>query len=543
MNNESVQESRPTRGRVVMLVDNGVYGDSRVQKEARSAAEAGWEVILLGLLGSASPREQWEIGGAKVRLVRVKAPFGQLPFQFRRSLLRRPLAYPPGLSASYRINSVRMWRADLGLRLAKISADRQAGGPRWKELAGMARLLPLRVVAKVLARWVKFRAGELTRLQASRQKEDALLNRVPIAFWKVVLGSRSWRRLDPGLWNFELSMGKAVDELQPDLIHANDFRMVGVGARAVLRARAKGRQVKLVWDAHEFVPGLTGRPGNPRWLPAQVAHEAEYAPYADAVVTVSPALAELLKERHRLAELPAVVLNAPVREPGDVEADGPVPDLRALCGITESTPLIAYCGGINSVRGVELIIDALPKVPGVHVALVSLHPNGKHDAAKAIEARAEQLGVADRVHLLPYVAHWQVSPFLAAADCAVSPLQHLPNHEIALSNKFFEYSQARLPLVVSDVRTMSEMVRCTGQGEVFRAGDLDDYVRAVQAVLADPQRYRAAYDRAGLLDQWTWEAQARVLDSVYSRLLPGRPRPADGAPDVPPAEAPVGASV
>ena len=37
-----------TPGRVVMLVDNGVDGDSRVQKAARSAAEAGWDVTLLG---------------------------------------------------------------------------------------------------------------------------------------------------------------------------------------------------------------------------------------------------------------------------------------------------------------------------------------------------------------------------------------------------------------------------------------------------------------------------------------------------------------
>lgn len=31
-----------------MLVDNGVIGDSRVQKAARSAADAGWDVVLLG---------------------------------------------------------------------------------------------------------------------------------------------------------------------------------------------------------------------------------------------------------------------------------------------------------------------------------------------------------------------------------------------------------------------------------------------------------------------------------------------------------------
>ncbi|HET9517795.1 MAG TPA: glycosyl transferase family 1, partial [Actinoplanes sp.] len=104
---------------------------------------------------------------------------------------------------------------------------------------------------------------------------------------------------------------------------------------------------------------------------------------------------------------------------------------------------------------------------------------------------------------------------------------HWPNHEIALITKFFEYSHARLPLVVSDVRTMATTVRATGQGEVFTAEDVDDYVRAVLAVLAEPQRYRAAYDQPGLLSGWTWQAQAEVIDAVYSRLLEsGQPAPA-----------------
>ncbi len=63
------------------------------------------------------------------------------------------------------------------------------------------------------------------------------------------------------------------------------------------------------------------------------------------------------------------------------------------------------------------------------------------------------------------------------------------------------------------------MVRRTGQGEVFRAEDLDDYVRAVRAVLADPKKYRAAYDEPGRLQAWTWDKQAEVLDAVYTRLL------------------------
>ncbi|MEO3926549.1 glycosyltransferase family 4 protein [Micromonosporaceae bacterium B7E4] len=527
--------ARPTRGRVVMLVDNGVHGDSRVQKTARSAAEAGWEVVLVGVLGRAEV-DRWQIGGAQVRLVPVRRSLGRHPTQFRRSL-RRPLAYPSGYEAGYRIQRVKAWQAAMHERRIALEAARMSGGSRLPEIATKAIQAPLRLFAKFLARWARFRAGELTRLRRNQQDPNALITKLSIRFWQKLLGPRSWRRLDPGLWEYELGFRTVIAELRPDLIHANDFRMLGVGVRAVRRARAEGRTVKLVWDAHEFVAGVMPREDNVRWLPAQVAHVEEYIRHADAVVTVSDTLAELLERTHRLPRRPHVVLNAPVGTPPATEPDGPAPDLRQLCGVDARTPLLVYCGGVNPTRGVEIMIDTLPKLPDLHVALVTLSPSANNAPSEELRTRAVQLGVADRVHLLSYVKHWQVPDFLSAADAGVIPIHHQPNHELALITKFLEYSHARLPIVVSDVRTMADTVRRTGQGEVFRAQDAEDYLRAVRNVLADPERYRAAYDRPGLLASWTWEAQAEILDEVYSALLPDRPRRAPAVPEVPSRDA------
>jgi glycosyltransferase involved in cell wall biosynthesis len=165
------------------------------------------------------------------------------------------------------------------------------------------------------------------------------------------------------------------------------------------------------------------------------------------------------------------------------------------------------------------MVDALPLLPGVHAAFVVLDPESPF--MRRITQRAEALGVADRIHLLPYVPHDQVVPFLSGADAGVIPIHHWPNHEIALITKFFEYSQARLPLLVSDVRTMAEMTRRTGQGEVFEAKNTPDFARAARLVLADPARYRAAYETHHLLDEWNWARQATRLDEVYSTLVGG----------------------
>ncbi|MDM4718294.1 glycosyltransferase family 4 protein [Micromonospora sp. WMMA1363] len=502
-----------------MLVDNGVHGDSRVQKAARSAAEAGWEVILLGR-SPGGPAQSWRLGGAEVRLIPMSDPLHRRRHEFRRAWLRWPLAYPPNGIAAHRQQSVKAWRADLAVRAAQLAVANQAT-PRL-ELRRRA-LRAEEMIARVAGKWVSARHWMLTQARRRRRLRNPW-DRAYTTFWQVVKGGGAWRKLEPGLWDWELAFGPVLDDLRPDLIHANDFRMLGVAARVKIRAAARGHEIKVVWDAHEFLPGLRPRQDNARWLPANRAHEREYATVADAVVTVSEALADLLVREHGLTERPAVVMNAPSMGDAHLGDVGHVPDLRSLCGIGSGTPLLAYSGGIAPVRGVDVMVDGLSQLPGVHIALVSLPPGqSSTPSIDGLLARAVRLGVADRVHVLPYVPYDQVARFLSAGDAAVSPLIHLPNHEIALSNKFFEYSHARLPIVVSDVKTMAEMVRTTGQGEVFRAKDVDDYVRAVRAVLADPERYRAAYDRPGLLQSWTWEAQAAVLDAVYHRLLPMRP--------------------
>ncbi|MEV7236520.1 glycosyltransferase family 4 protein [Streptomyces sp. NPDC051020] len=502
-----------TRGRIVMLVDNGVNGDSRVQKESRSAAEAGWDVILLGK-SPGKTEQHWMIGDAQVRLLKVPNPMQRRRHEYRRAPLRSPLAYRPGPLAAYRKQKMKAWRADLNIRLIEAGAKGAA--------LSKARLLPERLRAKVVSRWVGVRLRRTHALEQRRKRMDSPLDRFTTAFWQRMLGRRAWRKLDPYLLDLDLAYGKVIDELKPDLIHANDFRMLGVGARAVLRARAAKRDVKLVWDAHEFLPGIKPWDPHPRWHVAQCLHELAYSKYADAVTTVSATLADMLAERHGLATTPSVVLNAPDAEISPEQAAEPVPDLRELCGIGPDVPLSVYSGAAAPQRGLGIMVESLPNLPGLHVAFIVLRPKSPYMTELA--ERAEELGVSDRVHILPYVPHYQVVPFLEKADFGVIPIHHWPNHEIALITKFFEYSHARLPLVVSDVKTMGAMAAKTGQGEVFKADDVQDYIRAVKAVLAEPKKYRDVYGEPGLLDQWTWEAQAEALDEVYTKLLPARPR-------------------
>jgi glycogen synthase len=512
-----MEQVAPTagRGRVVMLVHSPVGPDSRVTKQARSMAELGWDVVLL------APGEvdyPIDIGRARLEIVdlgRVLVPQRHL---YRTSRVRSPLAYSSGSKGRYlaRLDEARL--RDLYHQLEVVRLTR----PTLSSVRVV--LLRARLLGrKTHHRWVEFRRRKTRALAQQRKDVATPIDRLWTRMWTRTLGRRAWRRLWPGVWEQELGYGPALDRLAPDIVHANDFMMLAVAARAKVRALAAGRPMRVVWDAREYLPGMSPWSLNPRWKPAHVALEREFAPYADAVVTVSEPLADMLAADFALPEPPAIVLNAPVVADPPHTCDR---DLRADCGIDHDTPLVVYSGGAAPQRGLEVMIDALPELPGVHTAFVVLAPatEGPGEYVRGLIDRARALGVDDRVHFLTYVPSDEVVPYLSTADVGVFPGLPFLNHTISLITKFLEYSQARLPIVVSNLKTMAETVKDTGQGEVFEPEDVPTYVAAISKVLADSAAYRHAYDDPERMLEWSWQPQAETLDQVYRSVLERTPR-------------------
>ena len=91
------------------------------------------------------------------------------------------------------------------------------------------------------------------------------------------------------------------------------------------------------------------------------------------------------------------------------------------------------------------------------------------------------------------------------------------SHEISLITKFGEYAAARLPILVSDVKTMAAEVRSVGNGEVFIAEDVADCRMAIVRLLSDLDKYRSAYTPEVLANR-SWERQAESLIACYNAL-------------------------
>ena len=485
----------PSRPRLAVIVANTITGDSRVQKTATAAARAGWDVTLLGR-STTGRREEGNLG--PVRVIRVpvgkhmsqRVAAGRARPSLRHRLTRRALPDAQTLARAHAAHAT--WVRERTTRIGWLSGE--APTPH----AWLARV--------TLKGWV--------RTGRSLYRSRAALYR-----WarrpSAAAPSGDWREDWPELLDVDLAFGPVVEELRPDVIHANDVNMIAVGARCAARLRARGLRVSWLYDAHEHVRGVQW----PDKLRASAfpAAESEFIRRADAVVTVSGELADTLQDAYRLPVAPLVVANAPVREAVTRQRAGaPAASVRDACRLGRKVPLLVYAGWSGPERGLDTVVEALARLPETHLALV---PAGKEDSPplKEIFALAKRKGVRDRIHLLPYVPQDQVPDYLSSADLGLTPFRRVPNCEISLPTKAAEYLHAGLPLVTSDVRTLAGFVRRTGVGEVFTSGDPDSLASAVRrAMQTRPQLTERITET--LLDDLSWERQSAGLTALYGEL-------------------------
>jgi len=504
-----------TGRRILTLAGNDLTVDARARKTASSLADSGHRVIAVGLDVSDSLPRHDDIGGA---------------------LLHR---ITPDLDPRLSPRLSRWGYAGLVNRLREASdVQRQRLQASRRNLVAGDRLAATEVIpaAEFIAGWI----GRVLRLlwadteprarvvSAVRGRIGAAVCRVSrsprrlhtvaiqrryqvtsITYRALVRGQKrrsrrfkSWRRDLPEMHAWEVALGPVVDELQPELVHCHDIFHLGLAVRARARATAP---FPIVYDAQEFIPGL---PSDPWRRAAYMSLEAEYIRHADAIVTVSDGLSELLEDRYGVTS--SIVMNAPNREPA---AD--VVPLRSIVGLRDDDVLLSFVGGLAPDRGADVLIKALECLSSdVHVVFVTNAVGGYCDELVELAAG---LGVGERVHFAPFVEPEAVTAYISSSSLSVIALSRdVINYEIALPNKLFQAVHAGLPVVVSDNPEMKRFVETHGVGEVYAGGDAASLAAGVERAVSRMRDFAPRLADHDLLDRFSWERQAEILLSVYA---------------------------
>jgi len=189
---------------------------------------------------------------------------------------------------------------------------------------------------------------------------------------------------------------------------------------------------------------------------------------------------------------------------------------RAALGLPPDAVVVTCAATLRPRKGQRVLIDAFAALaPRFERALLVLAGRGSDRAA--LEAHVARAGLGARVRLPGAVSPMQ--PLYAASDVFCMPSFHE-----GLSNACLEASAAGLPLVVTSVGGLPEIVAHGVTGEVVPPGDVAALAAALERMLADPD-LRARCGAAGAArtaEMFPATRMAERTEALWIRLLAER---------------------
>jgi glycosyltransferase involved in cell wall biosynthesis len=287
-----------------------------------------------------------------------------------------------------------------------------------------------------------------------------------------------------------------------DTIHANDLDTLPAGW-----VLATLKRVPLVYDAHEIfteVPELIGRPRVQRvwrWL------ERQLVPRVDLAFTVNTALVQWYAAAYPEVQFQALY-NLPFRQIAEPQHNAP-----------QTQRIVLYQGSVNLGRGVELMIDSVQHWPEHWVLWII----GEGDEYTACRSRAQTHN-----YELTRVVFWgklpfeQLAPLTRQAWIGLSLEEDLGlNYRYATPNKVFDYIQAGVPVVVSQLPEMQRIVEEHAVGWVLGDRTPEGLFRCLEAIANDPELYSQKQVNAQRArETLCWENESVVLLNGYQAVLP-----------------------
>ncbi|WP_162801558.1 glycosyltransferase [Brachybacterium saurashtrense] len=330
---------------------------------------------------------------------------------------------------------------------------------------------------------------------------------------------------------------RIVAEFRPHVLHATtDYRnalvaqavSAATGIPWILEVRGLMEKTWIASHRSEASRAVAARSEKVR---RTIDAEASLAREADAVVTLSRTMAEVLVERgvsrDRITLVPNGVdtrLLTEQRTPQEARARLH-PSLPAdALAVGAVSALVDYEGFDVLLRAVAALLADGDVATEVRDRLVVVLV-GDGVSAPGLRALAEELGIEDRLHMPGRVPASRGRTWVQALDVVIVPRKDLEVSRTVTPQKPVEALALGRPVVVSDLPALRESVQDAHghlAGVLAAPDDHESLAAAILAVLEDESRRRAlSLEGRTVAAERTWPALMRRYESAYRAVIRG----------------------
>ncbi len=290
-----------------------------------------------------------------------------------------------------------------------------------------------------------------------------------------------------------------------DVLVANDLDTLPAN---YLASRIKRKP--LVYDSHEYfteVPELIGRPvvrSIWKWL------ERQLVPKVNAAYTVCDSIAEVYHDLYKVDF--KVVRNLPVCS----ATENITHPMTSSHRMSTSSKIILYQGALNLGRGIEAAIRAMLYIEGAELWLA-----GDGDLTAQLKKLVEELKLESKVKFLGRLPISKMGEITRQADLGISLEEDLGlNYRFALPNKLFDYIQAGVPVLVSNLPEMKKIVEHYQIGAIAETHQRKDLAEKIKSVLFDSEQNAGWKENLKLAaKELCWEKEEKILREIFIPFL------------------------
>jgi glycosyltransferase involved in cell wall biosynthesis len=196
---------------------------------------------------------------------------------------------------------------------------------------------------------------------------------------------------------------------------------------------------------------------------------------------------------------------------------------RRIVDLEEGGSLLVSLGRMVHKKGFQTLVDALPMILKTHPK-TKLIIGGEGPIRSELAKQAEELGVADALHLPGRVAWGRVPELLSSADLFILPsIKDEAGNEDGLPTVLLEAMSCEIPVVASEIGGVEMVINDEKNGLLIPPGDSQTLAHKVIRLLSDPENRAALAKeaRADAISRFTWKHCAQSFQDVFAQSIQG----------------------
>ena len=239
---------------------------------------------------------------------------------------------------------------------------------------------------------------------------------------------------------------------------------------------SKIKNKKLVYDSHEYFTEVPELQNKNLIKKIWINIEKFILPKIKYSYTVCDSIASIYNKKYGVKM--QTVRNIPEQNTNENISS------RTKKIIHSDKKIIIYQGALNIGRGIENMIEAMKYIKNAVFVII-----GSGDIEKKLQDKTKKLGLNKKVIFVGQVPFSELHDYTVQADIGISIEKNIGlNYYYSLPNKLFDYINANIPVLVSELPETKKIVEKYQIGELINSHNPKHIAEKINSILNSPEK-------------------------------------------------------